>query len=177
MLASVTPVLLLTGPIGVGKSAVLHEADALLIEASVSHATVVMEELARCWPVPPEDPVQRVNSMYRNLTALWSNYAARGAERLLLEMLVDDRSDLRLLTEAIPGADITVVHLRAPLELIEERIRRREPDDPEDELCGARWWATRMERWAIDCVVVNNGDRSVRGVAAEVLRAADWLGP
>src|SRR5215831_6218406 len=106
MLASVTPVLVLTGPIGVGKSAVLHEADALLIEASVSHATVVLEEIAGCWPVPPEDPVQRVTHMYRNLAELWSNYAARGAERLLLEMLAGDRSGLRWLAEAVPGAAI-----------------------------------------------------------------------
>jgi len=156
---------------------VLHEADALLIEASVSHATVVLEEIAGCWPVPPEDPVQRVTHMYRNLAELWSNYAARGAERLLLEMLAGDRSELRWLAEAVPGAAITVVRLHAPLELIEERIRRREPDDPEGELCGARWWAARMERWAASgCVVVNNGDRSVREVAAEMLRAAGWLG-
>ena len=177
MLTSVTPVLLLTGPIGVGKSAVLHEADALLVHASVSHATVVMEEIARCWPVPPEEPVQRIAHMYRNLAALWSNYAARGAGRLLLEMLVEDRSELWRLAEAIPGAEITLVRLHAPLELIEERVRCREPDDPEGELCGARWWAARMGRWAAnDCVVVNNGDRSVREVAAEVLRVAGWLG-
>src|SRR5215472_18624309 len=106
MLASVTPVLVLTGPIGAGKSAVLHEADALLIEASVPHATVVLEEIAGCWPVPPEDPVQRVSHMYCNLAGLWSNYAARGAERLLLEMLVEDRSELcHLAAEAIPEQD------------------------------------------------------------------------
>jgi chloramphenicol 3-O-phosphotransferase len=177
MLVSVTPVLLLTGPIGVGKSAVRHEADALLIEASVSHATVVLEEIAGCWPVPPEDPVQRVTHMYRNLAGLWSNYAARGAGRLLLEMLVENRSELRRLAEAIPGAEITMVRLHAPLALIEERIRRREPDDPEGELCGARWWAAHMQRWTVnDCLVVDNGDRPVREVASEVLRAAHWLG-
>ena len=176
MLASVTPVLLLTGPIGVGKSAVLHEADSLLVEASVSHATVVLEEIAGCWPIPPETPAQRVAHMYRNLAALWSDYAARGAERLLLELLVEDRSQLARLAEAIPGAEITMVCLHAPLELIEKRVRRREPDpDPVGELCGARWWAAHMERWADDCVVVNNGDRSAREVAAEVLRAAGWL--
>jgi chloramphenicol 3-O-phosphotransferase len=111
------------------------------------------------------------------LAGLWSNYAVRGAKRLLLEMLVEDRSELGRLAGAIPGAEITLVRLHAPLELIEQRIRRREPDDPEGELCGARWWAARMGQWAAnECVVVNNGDRSVREVAAEVLRAAGWLG-
>jgi hypothetical protein len=40
------PVLLVTGPIGVGKTAVLHEADALLVAAGAGHATVELEEIA-----------------------------------------------------------------------------------------------------------------------------------
>jgi hypothetical protein len=75
MLVFVTPVLLLTGPVGAGKSAVLHEAGALLIEASVPHATVVLGEVAGCWPVPPEDPVQRV-------ACVGCSDAAMGGERL-----------------------------------------------------------------------------------------------
>src|SRR5262249_58275196 len=50
----VTPVLLVTGPVGVGKSALLHEADQLLVEAQIRHATVELEEIARCWPAPAE---------------------------------------------------------------------------------------------------------------------------
>jgi hypothetical protein len=61
--------------------------------------------------------------------------------RLPLEILVEDRRKLRRLAEAIPGAEITMVRLHAPLALFEERIRRRERDDPEGELCGERWWA------------------------------------
>jgi type II secretory ATPase GspE/PulE/Tfp pilus assembly ATPase PilB-like protein len=45
--STVTPVLLVTGPVGVGKSAVLHAADELLIEAQILHATVELEEIAR----------------------------------------------------------------------------------------------------------------------------------
>jgi hypothetical protein len=43
------PVLLVTGPIGVGKTAVLREVDLLLLEADGRHATVKLEEVARCW--------------------------------------------------------------------------------------------------------------------------------
>jgi hypothetical protein len=42
----VVPVLLVTGPIGVGKTAGPHEADALLIEAGSHHATVELEHHA-----------------------------------------------------------------------------------------------------------------------------------
>src|SRR6266536_4436707 len=117
-----TPLLIVTGPVGVGKSTVLHTVDALLTEADVSHATVVLEEVSRCWPAPPDDPWNE-RLIHRNLAALWSNYASRGAERLLLEKLVEHRSQLRPVQEAIPDAEITVVRLQAPLPLIEERVR------------------------------------------------------
>ena len=43
------PVLLVTGPIGIGKTAVLHEADALLIEADSRRATAsAMLQARRC---------------------------------------------------------------------------------------------------------------------------------
>jgi hypothetical protein len=100
-------------PIGVGKTAVLHEADVLLIEAGSHHATVELEEIARCWPNAIEG--SRTTFAYQNLATLWSNFIAVGASRLLLSALVEQRSDLRLVSEAIPGAAITVVRLHAPL--------------------------------------------------------------
>jgi hypothetical protein len=174
MLAGVTSVLIVTGPIGVGKSAVVHEADSLLIDAHVPHASVVLEELAGCWPVPPEEPALGARHMYNNLASLWSNYEARGAVRLLVEMLLESRSDLQPLREAIPGAEIVVVRLRAPLALIEQRLHRRQPH-PEDELSGARWWHPRMDRCLVEDVLIDNAGRPLREVAAEMLRAAGWL--
>src|SRR5258708_31282558 len=115
-----TPILLVTGPVGVGKTAVLHEAGRLLEEADIPHARVVLEEIARSWPVPADDEWHE-RMAYRNLASLWSNFAEGGAERLLLERVLEQRSQLRRLEATIPGAAITVVRLRAPLALIYDR--------------------------------------------------------
>lgn len=167
------PVLLLTGPVGVGKSAVLHEADELLIRAEIPHATVVLEEIARCWPTgthePPAEPIA-----YRNLALLWPNFAAQGAQRLLLEQLVEHASQLRQLRSTLPTATITVVRLTAQLSLIEERLRAREPY-PDGELAAARWLTPRMDLGGVEDHVVENGQRSLREVATEVLQVAQWL--
>ncbi|QIS13602.1 hypothetical protein [Nocardia arthritidis] len=170
----VTPVLVVTGPIGVGKSAVLHAADAVLVDAGIPHATVVLEEIARCWSPGLTDPDRRAVHRHRNLASLWSGYAAQGAERLLMEMLVEHRSEICSIATAIPDARVTVVRLRAPLALIEERIRRRE-FSPDDELAGARWWSLRMDRLAVEDFLVDNGRRPPREVAVEVLAAAGWI--
>jgi hypothetical protein len=111
--STAVPVLLVTGPIGVGKTAVLHEADALLIEAAAGHATVELEEIAGCWTDAMES--SRASLVYQNLAALWSNFAAAGASRLLLSGLLEQRSEVRRVSEAVPGAEVTVVRLYAPL--------------------------------------------------------------
>jgi chloramphenicol 3-O-phosphotransferase len=167
------PVLLVTGPIGVGKTAVLREADTLLTESGTRHATVELEEIARCWPHAIED--SRTTFAYQNLAVLWSNFVAVGASRLLLSALVEQRSDLRLVSEAIPGAAITVVRLHASLSTLEQRIRRREPAAPDDELVGARWWMQHFTEVQVEDYVVETENRSVREIARDVLRLAHWL--
>ena len=167
------PVLLVTGPIGVGKTAVLHEADALLIEASTSHATVELDEIARCWSNAIEG--SRTTFAYHNLAALWPNFVAVGASRLLLSALVERRSDLRLVSEAISGAVVTVVRLDAPLSTLEQRIQVREPAAPEGELDGARWWIRHFEQVRLEDHVVQTEGRRVDEIAREVLRLVDWL--
>jgi len=132
------PASLVTGPIGVGKTAVLREADAILVEAGSEHATIEPEEIARC---------------HQNLAALWSKFVAVGASRLLLAALPEQRPDLRFVSQAIPGATITVVRLDAPVSVLERRIRMREPASP-DELAGARSWETHLDQVKLEDHVV-----------------------
>jgi chloramphenicol 3-O-phosphotransferase len=103
------------------------------------------------------------------------NFIAVGASRLLLSALVEQRSDLRLVSEAIPGAAITVVRLHAPLSALEQRIRQREPAGPEGELVGARWWTQHFSEARVEDYVVETENQPVDEIAREVLRLADWL--
>ena len=165
-----TQVAVVVGPVGVGKSAVLREADSLLVEAGVLHATVELEEVARFWPAVNA----KGDLAYRNLAALWANYKAAGANRLLIGMLAESRMDLSNVYSAIPGAEITVVRLEAPLPLIEERIRLRE-SSATDELNAARWWVSRLEQSHLADLVVDNGGRRPREAASEMLHRLGWL--
>ncbi len=169
----VVPVLLVTGPVGVGKTAVLHEADRLLVARGARHATVELEEIARCWPDAIES--SRTTLVYRNLAALWSNFAAVGASRLLVAGLVEQRSELRLFSEAVPGATLTVVRLHAALSVLEDRIRLREPGSPDSELDGARWWMAHLDEARLEDFLVETDERPAGEVAREVLRLAGWL--
>ena len=167
------PVLVLTGPTGVGKSAVLSAASSLLSEAGVRHASVTLSDIAGLFPAPVDDEWNE-RIAHRNLQSLWRNFAAEGAERLLLERVVETRSLLERIVEAVPGADITVVRLRAPIPLLHERILAREAGDPAWYLEAAAYLDSVFDTAGVEDFVVDNVDRSVRAVAADVLRLAGW---
>lgn len=170
------PVAVVTGPVGVGKSTVLREMDALLIAAGVSHASIELEDVARFWGPRPAEGGTRPDVAYGNLAAVCANYVRAGADRLVLSLLMERRSDLRPVSAAIPGAEIKVVRLHAAPSVIEARVRRRELVIPEQELSAARWWVARLRRARFADHVVDNGRRPPSEVAAEVLRVLGWPG-
>ena len=134
-----------------------------------------LPDLGRLGPVPPEDEWNE-RLAHRNLAAVWRNYAAAGAERLLFERVLDSRSLLERVEAAVPGARITVVRLRAPLELLRERIAAREPGDASWYLGAAEHLQGVFESAGVEDFAVDNVDRRPAEVAAEVLRRAGWLG-
>jgi AAA domain len=173
MTASV-PVLLITGPVGVGKSTVAAEAARLLREANVPHALVDLAWIEQCWPVPADDPWNE-RLTHRNLACMWANFRQAGADRLLLVRVLEARSLLRYVVEAVPGAEVTVVRLRAPLAVLRARIRSREASDPSWFLGAATHTAEVLERAGVEDHLVDNEDRPVAAVAEEVLRRVGWL--
>jgi Mrp family chromosome partitioning ATPase len=173
MTASV-PVLLITGPVGVGKSTVAAEAARLLREANVPHALVDLAWIEQCWPVPTDDPWNE-RLTHRNLACMWANFRQAGADRLLLVRVLEARSLLRQVVEAVPGAEVTVVRLRAPLAVLQARIRSREASDPSWFLGAATHTAEVLERAGVEDHLVDNQDRPVAAVAEEVLRRVGWL--
>jgi hypothetical protein len=172
---AVVPVLMLTGPVGVGKSTVLSECARLLRLAGVPHAAVDLAGIGRAWPVPEED---RWNEqlIHRNLACMWANFRDAGAERLVLARVLEARSLLRHVESAVPGAAVTVVRLRASLPVLEARIRHREQgSDPAWYLEVAAYLVTALEQPGIADYVVDNERGPVADVAALALRLAGWL--
>src|SRR5690242_16444029 len=105
-------VLVLTGPVGVGKTAVAAEISNRLRDMQVPHALVDMDWLRECHPSPPHDPFHTVLGL-RNLAAVWTNYRTAGAARLIIVDIIETRSALNDYRAAIPNARITIIMLTA----------------------------------------------------------------
>jgi hypothetical protein len=169
------PVLVVTGPVGVGKTTIALEAASLLEAAGIAHAVVDLDALTWSYPRPPDDGYND-RLAYRNLAAVWANFAAAGAERLILARVIEVREELEWVRDAIPGAAITVVRLRASGATLAARVAARE-------LGAGREWHLRravelaglMEQRAVEDHLVETDERAVVDIAADVLQRSGWL--
>lgn len=170
---STVPVLALSGPVGVGKTAVLVEIHDVLASADVPHACVERDALAWSWP-ERGDFNQEV--ALANLASVWANFRAAGARRVVIAGVLERPEDVDGYRRAIRGARIAVCRLTAPEPLRLARLRDRERG------AGLEWHLARtveLERILRDARLedfsVENGERPLRDVAMEVLARAGWI--
>ena len=168
------PLLVISGSMGTGKTTVLYEISDLLSEAGIAHAAIDLDCLA---VMHPERDPHGQRLLFANLAAIWLNYLAEGAKRLVIARAVEHRAELDQYRAAVPGARTIVCRLTAPLSLMHERLRIREPGMFQDQaLARAAELADILERESIEDFAVDNGPgRSVGTVAREVLSTANWL--
>ena len=121
-------VLVLSGPVGVGKTTVADALSHLLTERHIAHALADLDALSELEPRSPGDRFASGFSL-ANLAVLFSNARSCGARCLIVPRVMEDAGDVADVRAAIPGADVVVVRLHAPLSTLEERLRRRERGD------------------------------------------------
>lgn len=163
--------ILLTGSVGSGKTRLLHELGELLDERDEPYALVDLDWLAWCRPAGGRAVT---DVLTRNLGAVWQTFAAAGIERLVLARHVELPGDVAALRGALADVELTVVEVRAPLGVVEARLRARDTGrELAEHLAEARRHATAGAVPAADAIV-DNGERPIRDVAREALAAAGW---
>ena len=169
-----TPVLVITGPVGVGKTTVAGAISELLTGAKIAHAVVDLDWLRWCAPSPADDPFHIALGL-QNLALVWANYRAAGAERLILVDIVETRALLDQYQVAIPMAAITVVRLHATLATLRSRLAGREfgaslvwHQQRAAELLGL------MEAHPVEDFRVDVEGMTVLEIAQEILAQSQW---
>jgi len=164
--------LILTGTMGSGKSAVLGEASNILAERNIEHAAIDVDALGLSHlSFGASDTV-----MWDNLRSLCRNYSERGVKHFLLARALETATELRLCQEIVPAKDSKVCRLTASMAVIQRRVELREPG-----ISGGAYMArvailnSLLENAHLEDFIVRNEARPMTEVAMSVLKKAGWL--
>jgi hypothetical protein len=115
--------LIISGTMGAGKTAVLGEASGILVMRQISHAAIDLDclGLAHLPSTASNDEV-----IYGNLRSVYKNYAAIGVQRFLVGRALEDRAELKLRRDVIPPSSTVVCRLTASVEVMKQRVKMRE---------------------------------------------------
>lgn len=168
------PVLLVTGPVGVGKTTVASAIADELARRETPHAVLDVDWLGQAYPSPPDDPF-RSRLVYRNLADVSRNMLAFGAGRLVLAYVVEDAAGRAALAACIPGCQLTVIRLTAaPAEIVGRLEGRESPESLAWYLARAPELTAIMARNGVGDHVLATDGRTPEELAVEALRLAGW---
>ena len=165
--------LVITGSMGSGKSAVLAEASDVLTLHDIPHAAIDVDSLflGHIPSAPSNDEV-----MYANLRSVCSNYASVGVQRFILARALETRAQLELCREITSAADTTVCRLAASLETLRHRVKARESGALQQEFVArVAELNSILDRARLEDFTVANENRPLSEVALEVLLKAGWI--
>jgi hypothetical protein len=165
--------LIITGTMGAGKTAVLAEASDILRLRDITHAAVDLDALGLAY-LPSTTSNDAV--MYLNLQSVCTNYASHGVKRLLLARAVEDRAELELCRGVVSAANTVVCRLTASIETMQQRVRMRELGILQEEYVAlvAKLNAI-LDQARLQDFTISSENRSLTDVAHEMLVKAGWI--
>ena len=158
---------------GSGKTTLLSEASDLLTARRIAHGAIDVDALGICH-LPR---AASTDLAYRNLASIWQNYAAAGVSRLLVAEALESSGELNRIRDAVPGAELVVCRLTAPLETMRRRVLQREPGMLRDTFVArvGELEALIDKASLQDFTLANDDHRSITDVAVQMLRLATWI--
>ena len=169
------PLLVINGPVGVGKTAIGNEVSNWLSRQRISHSFVDIDALAATYPRAPDDRFGDRLAL-RNLRDVWANCAAAGSRNLIVARVVETQHDLEEIQRAVPGSKPLVCQLRAGDASLIERVRTRElGSGRERHETRALELAKSLPAAAPADFVVDTEGRSVPDIADEIVDRVEWV--
>ena len=168
--------LIITGAMGAGKTAVLGEASDILARRGIVHAAIDMDVLGLAHLPAMNDGVLNDHVMFENLRSVCKNYAALGVQRFVVARAIEDDAQLKLCRGIIPAANTVVCRLAATIETMRRRVEMRELG-----ICQPEYVArveelnSILDRAQLEDFTVANENRPLTDVASEMLVKAGWI--
>ncbi len=165
--------IVITGPVGSGKTTTARRLSDLLRERDLSHALVDVDEVRAFHPVAADDHFNHRIAM-KNIAAMSQTFAEAGARWLIFADVIEHDGHRQAYARAIPNARIVVVRLNVDFPALEKRLRQREtPERVEWYLKRAPELQDLMERNGVGDIVIDIDNHTPHDVAEEILHTLD----
>ena len=165
--------LVITGSMGAGKSAVLAEASDLLSLRNIVHAAIDVDSLF-LGHIP--STARNDDVMFANLRSVCNNYAGAGVPRFILARALETPAQLDLCREITSATNTVVCRLTASFDTMRCRVKVRESGVLQQE------FVTRiaelnsiLDRARLEDFTISNENRPLNEVAFEMLLQARWI--
>lgn len=160
--------IVITGPVGAGKTTTAMALAELLEHQDISCAMVDMDQLRWFHPTPQGDPFGEAVGR-KHLTYMAHTWRELGIPTVILADVIENADGKHALAEALPGYDLCVVRLNVEMDMLHERLRHRETERQ------VAWHLNRaqelqdiMIRNDIGDLVINVSDESPEQIATEI---------
>ena len=164
--------LLITGTMGAGKSAVMGEASDLLRMRHIDHAAIDVDALG----LASISSHNNDDLMYANLECVCRNYAHVGVRRFLLARAVEGRAELERCRRATSAETIVVCRLTAGMATLIWRVQMRETGILQgDFVARVEKLNAILDGANLEHFTIVNENRPVTEVAHELLIRAGWI--
>jgi len=175
MPTEILPVVIVSGPVGVGKTSVGSAINTILEQRSVPHTFVDFDQLRYTFPRSTDDPWNNVLAL-ENLKSIWSNCEKAGALNLIISYVVEEECFIDELRKKIPSCATVIIQLSADIETLHSRIRQREIGS------GLEWHERRagelldiLSRQSTPCDYrIKTDQKQVAKIAAEIVDLVRW---
>jgi chloramphenicol 3-O-phosphotransferase len=159
-------VIVITGPVGSGKSTSAWALHDMLAEERITTALIDMDYLRCAWP---QVSVWNQQLGYDNFAAIAINHQAIGVRCFIVADVVETLEQRFDYANAVPGSRVIIVRLNVPLDVVSLRLHGRET------AASLEWHLTRapqiqetLIRNGIGDIVVDVTDHAPRDVAREI---------
>jgi hypothetical protein len=165
-------VIIISGSMGAGKTAVLGEASDLLRARDVNHAAIDLDMVSM--PLLPEPLSHEVH--LKNVTALFNHCRGAGIDRCLVAVALENATQLAELKSASQAEQLIVCRLTASHHTMAARLRTREPGFRQDEFIErSRALDATLETAGVEDFSIANDASDITAVATELLQRAGWI--
>lgn len=163
--------LIITGPVGAGKTSAAEAVYDLLSAGKTSCAVIDFDWLTAAYPAPADD---RFNFRLgiKNLSSIIPNYLALGIKLYIIPTVVENNEEIESFKNIIKGTDVFVIRLTAEITSLHRRLDKRETGNLLD------WHKKRaveltelFESKQLENMTIDTENKSIESIAKEILLA------